>query len=123
VLGKSYLLLLTNFVKLLYSLMQIFDRNWHKLSMSFLANEIILYLDCQQITIAELGENTRSAIDINGNIFLAKNEDDRATQVSRVSRGQQGSAVTEFSLHLILLHILTSHSVTVSQCHSVTVSH
>lgn len=50
--------------------------------MSFLAEEILLYLDCVQVAVAQYGRDTRSQIGLNGNVYLAKNHDDKATQVN-----------------------------------------
>ena len=51
--------------------------NWHKISMSFLEREIILYIDCIQEAMAEWGQDLRSMIARDGNIYLARRADDR----------------------------------------------
>lgn len=49
--------------------------------MSFLQDKIVLYLDCVQVASSEWGEETRSQIDTNGNVYLARDDNDKSVEV------------------------------------------
>ena len=53
------------------------DGQWHKIQFSVYVDRVVLYLDCKQHETVPIG--VRSQIDVNGDISVAKYEDDLTT--------------------------------------------
>ena len=54
----------------LFCLLQIFDKNWHKIHFGVYRQQVILYVDCEQTTSEFL--EARGPIDVNGVITISK---------------------------------------------------
>lgn len=54
--------------------------------MSFLSEKIVLYLDCEQVAVAEYGDDTPGQIGPNGNVTLARSERTDKKKVATVAK-------------------------------------
>lgn len=55
-------------------MMQIFNKNWHKIHFGVFAKTVILYIDCKKIQIDDVRTEleSRGTIDVSGKISLSK---------------------------------------------------
>lgn len=53
------------------------DNQWHKIDLSVFQDRIVLYIDCEKH--ASMAMDLRGPIDVNGDIMIAKYEDDNDT--------------------------------------------
>jgi len=61
----------------------VFDKNWHKIHLSVQVDRAILYIDCQKVATSAI--EPPGAIDVNGQVFLAKKDNGETVSVGRVT--------------------------------------
>ncbi len=63
-------------------MLQLFNKEWHKLQFSVRRDTVDIYIDCQLTKTVQL--QPRGPIDVNGDIVMGKTEDGTTVPVSNV---------------------------------------